>query len=123
MKFMAKLNHPNVQNLVGVCICNGVQIISELREGSLLSYLSQNQAILSFINLIHYCVQIASVNFITKLAKHPLQTLHYSEGLVTNSKFQAQLSRKLQRFRTCRKNKKWSIFHDLSEYIIFFIWL
>ena len=33
------------------------------------------------------------------------------------SKFQMQLSRKLQRFRTCRKNKKCSIFHDLSEYI------
>src|SRR5689334_15450783 len=30
-----------------------------------------------------------------------------------------QLSRKLQRFRTCRKNKTCSIFHDLSEYIIF----
>jgi hypothetical protein len=30
-----------------------------------------------------------------------------------------QLSRKLQRFRTWRKNKKYSIFHDLSEYIIF----
>ena len=35
-------------------------------------------------------------------------------------KFQTQLSRKLQRFRTYRKNKKRSIFHDLSEYIIFF---
>ena len=34
-------------------------------------------------------------------------------------KFQTQLSRKLQRFRTCRKNKKCFIFHDLSEYIIF----
>ena len=32
------------------------------------------------------------------------------------NKFQTQLSRKLQRFRTCRKNKKCSIFHDLSEY-------
>jgi hypothetical protein len=27
--------------------------------------------------------------------------------------------REPQRFRTCRKNKKCSIFHDLSEYIIF----
>src|SRR3954465_13940664 len=32
------------------------------------------------------------------------------------NKFQTQLSRKLQRFRTCRKNKKCSIFHELSEY-------
>ena len=35
------------------------------------------------------------------------------------SKFQTQLSQKLQRFRICRKNKKCSIFHDLFEYIIF----
>ena len=34
-------------------------------------------------------------------------------------KFQTQLSRKLQRFKGCRKNEKCSIFHDLSEYIIF----
>jgi hypothetical protein len=32
--------------------------------------------------------------------------VYYNEELVTNSKFQTQLSRKLQRFRTCRKNKK-----------------
>ena len=36
-----------------------------------------------------------------------------------HEQFQTQLSRKLQRFRTCRKNKKCSIFHELSEYIIF----
>src|SRR4051812_19047428 len=41
------------------------------------------------------------------------------KSLYTNSKFQTQLSRKLQRFRGCRKNNKCSIFHDLSEYIIF----
>src|SRR6478752_1910163 len=34
----------------------------------------------------------------------------------TNSKFQTQFSRKLQRFRGCRKNKKCSIFHELFEY-------
>src|SRR3569623_1330232 len=42
-----------------------------------------------------------------------------TKSLYTNSEFQTQLSRKLQRFRTCRKNKKCFIFHDLSEYIIF----
>src|SRR3982750_4179544 len=42
-----------------------------------------------------------------------------TKSLYTNSKFQTQLSQKLQRFRTCSKNKKCSIFHDLSEYIIF----
>ena len=45
--------------------------------------------------------------------------VYYNEELVTNSKFQTQLSQKLQRFRTGRKNKKCSIFHDLFEYIIF----
>ena len=42
-----------------------------------------------------------------------------TKSLYTNSKFQTQLSRKLQRFRTCRKNKKCSIFHALSEYTFF----
>ena len=51
--------------------------------------------------------------------KNSKKLVYYNEELVTNSKFQTQLSRKLQRFRTCRKNKKCSIFHDLSEYIIF----
>ena len=32
------------------------------------------------------------------------------------TQIQTQLSRKLQRFRTCRKNKKCSILHELSEY-------
>src|SRR3954462_10332769 len=40
----------------------------------------------------------------------------HNENMYTNSKFQTQLSRKLQRFRTCRKNKKCSIFHELFEY-------
>src|SRR3954462_4901575 len=48
-------------------------------------------------------------------AKNSKKFLYYNEELVTNSKFQTQLSRKLQRFRTCRKNKKCSIFHDLSS--------
>src|SRR5438128_9084196 len=54
-------------------------------------------------------------------AKNSKKFVYYNEELVTNSKFQTQLSRKLQRFRTCRKNKKCSIFHDLSEYIIFYM--
>ena len=44
--------------------------------------------------------------------------MYYNENMYTNSKFQSQFSRKLQRFRTCRKYKKCSIFHDLFEYII-----
>ena len=58
----------------------------------------------------------AKIDFSVKNSK---KFVYYNEELVTNSKFQTQLSRKLQRFRTCRKNKKCSIFHDLSEYIFF----
>src|SRR5687768_10337554 len=52
-------------------------------------------------------------------AKNSKKFVYYNEEHVHKFKFQTQLSRKLQRFRTCRKNKKCSIFHDLSEYIIF----
>ena len=43
--------------------------------------------------------------------------MYYNEELVTNSKFQTQLSEKLQRFRTCRKNKNapfFMIFPNIS---------
>src|SRR3569833_3666703 len=49
-------------------------------------------------------------------AKNSKKYVYYNENMYTNSKFQTQLSRKLQRFRTCRKNKKCSIFYELSEY-------
>src|SRR3954451_3454981 len=39
-------------------------------------------------------------------AKNSKKFVYYNEELVTNSKFQTQLPRKLQRFRTCRKNKE-----------------
>src|ERR1700744_4155098 len=61
-------------------------------------------------------MKIEKIDFFSKNSK---KFVYYNEELVTNSKFQTQLSRKLQRIRTCRKNKKCSIFHDLSEYIIF----
>ena len=77
----------------------------------------------------HLAIQIATMFILWKLKKSMqksifLQKIQKSlcittKSLYTNSKFQTQLSRKLQRFRTCRKNKKCSIFHDLSEYIIF----
>src|SRR3569623_1624216 len=51
--------------------------------------------------------------------KNSKKFVYYNEELVTNSKFQTQFSRKLQRFRRCCKNKKCSIFHKLSEYITF----
>ena len=55
-------------------------------------------------------------------AKNSKKFDYYNENMYTNSYFQMHLSRWGKRFRWCRKNKKCSIFHDLSEYIIF-IWL
>jgi hypothetical protein len=52
-----------------------------------------------------------------KSIKNSKKFVYYNDMTVT--KFQTQLSRKPQRFITCRKNKKCSIFHDLFEYIIF----
>src|SRR6185437_4779145 len=77
----------------------------------------------------HLAIKIATMFILRKFKKLMqksifLQKIQKSlcittKSLYTNSKFQTQLYRKLQRFRTCRKNKKCSIFHDLSEYIIF----
>src|SRR4029079_18863905 len=78
----------------------------------LVSFCSSHLAIKTCYN-VHF-MKIEKID-----AKNSKKFVYYNEELVTNSKFQTQLSRKLQRFRTCRKNKKCSIFHELSEYIIF----
>jgi hypothetical protein len=49
----------------------------------------------------------AKINFSAKNSK---KFVYYDEELVTNWKFQTQLSRKLQRFRTFRKNKNAPLF-------------
>ena len=72
----------------------------------------------------HLAIQIATMLIYENLknrffCKDSNKFVYYNENMYTNSKFQTQFSRKLQRFRICRKNKKCSIFHDLSEYIIF----
>ena len=84
----------------------------------LVSFCSSHLAIKNCYN-VHF-MKIEKIDAkIDFIAKNSNKFAFYNEELVTNSKFQAQLSRKLQRVRTCRKNKKCSIFHDLSEYIIF----
>src|SRR6185312_1115968 len=74
----------------------------------------------------HLAIKIATMFILRKFKKlmqksikNSKKFVYYNEELVINSKFQTQLSQKLHRFRTCRKNKKCSIFHDLAEYIIF----
>src|SRR4051812_30582553 len=80
----------------------------------LVSFCSPHLAINNCYNV--YLMKIEKIDFFAKNSK---KFVYYNEELVTNSKFQKQLSRKLQRFRTCRNNEKCSIFHDFSEYIIF----
>jgi hypothetical protein len=48
-----------------------------------------------------------------KIRKNSKKFAYYNE---MHEQFQTQLSRKRQRFRIYRKNKKCSIFHELSEY-------
>ena len=78
----------------------------------------------NWIILVSFCsshrvIKIATM-FISwqfkKAIKNSKKFVYYNEK---HEQFQTQLSRKLQRFRKCRKNKKYSIFHDLSKYIIF----
>ena len=77
----------------------------------LVSFCSSHLAIKNCYN-VHF-MKIAKIDFSAK------KFVYYNEELVHKFNFQTQLSRKLQRLRTRRKNKKCSIFHDLSEYIIF----
>ena len=81
----------------------------------LVSFCSSHLAIKNCYN-VHF-MKIEQIDAkIDFSAKNSKKFVYYNEELVTNSKFQTQLSRKLQRFRICRKNKKCSIFHDLSEF-------
>ena len=61
----------------------------------------------------HLAIKIATIFILwklKKLIKNSKKFVYYNEELVTNSKFQTQLSRKLQRFRTCIKTKNASFF-------------
>ena len=77
----------------------------------LVSFCSSYLAIKNCYN-VHF-MKIEKIDFSAKNSK---KFVYYNENMCTNSKFQTQLSRKLQRFRGCRKNKECSIFHELSEY-------
>src|SRR3569623_1028151 len=83
----------------------------------LVSFCSSHLAIKNCYNVHFMKIEKieAKIDFSSKNSK---KFVYYNEELVYKFKFQTQLSRKLQRFRTCRKNKKCFIFHDLSEYII-----
>ena len=63
-----------------------------------------------------FCWEILFFSRKLDSTKNSKQFVYYNENMYTNSNFQMQFSRKLQRFRGCRKNKKCSIFHELYEY-------
>ena len=86
----------------------------------LMSFCSSHLAIKNCCNVHFMKIEKidAKIDFSEKNSK---KFVYYNKELVTNWKVQTKLSRKLQRFRTCRKNKKCSIFHDLSEYNIFYM--
>ena len=73
----------------------------------------------NWILLVSFCsshldIKIEKIN--TKIdfsATNSKKFVYYNEK---HEQFQTRLSRKLQRFRRCRKNKKCSILHELSEY-------
>src|SRR6185437_8438365 len=74
------------------------------------SFCSSHLAIKNCYN-VHF-MKILKIDFPQKNSK---KFVYYNENMYTNSKFPTQLSRKLQRYRTCRKNNKCSIFHELPE--------
>src|ERR1700684_330144 len=84
----------------------------------LVSFCSSHLAIKNCYN-VHF-MKIEKIDAkIDFSAKNSKKFVYYNEELVHKFKFQTQLSRKLQRFRTCRKNKKCSIFHDLPNISFF----
>src|ERR1700742_5062080 len=64
------------------------------------SFYSSHRAIKNCYNV--HLMKIEKIDFSAKNSK---KFVYYNENVYTNSKFQTQLSRKLQRFRTCHKNK------------------
>uniref|UniRef100_A0A914DTU4 receptor protein-tyrosine kinase n=1 Tax=Acrobeloides nanus TaxID=290746 RepID=A0A914DTU4_9BILA len=58
---MAQLDHPHLTKLFGICLAEGIKIVSPLRPlGSLENYLKKNHDYLEPKELVLYCYQIAS---------------------------------------------------------------
>lgn len=61
---MASMRHPHLLRLIGVCLSDGLQLITPLRPlGNLLVFVQKNSKKLGSLELIRYCHQIASVGF------------------------------------------------------------
>ena len=61
---MTSMRHPHLVRLVGVCLSEGLQLITPLRPvGNLLDFVGKNRQKLGSLDLMRYCQQIASVRF------------------------------------------------------------
>ena len=59
---MAQLDHEHLLKHVGICVANGIKIVTPLRPlGSLYNFLQTKKKYLGPRELIIYCYQIASV--------------------------------------------------------------
>ena len=62
---MAQLDHAHLLKLVGICVADGIKIVTPLRPlGSLYNLLKTKKQCLGPRELVIYCYQIASVSFI-----------------------------------------------------------
>ncbi len=59
---MASMRHPHLLRLVGICLSDGLQLITPLRPlGNLLEFLQKHERKLGSLDLMRYC-QIACVS-------------------------------------------------------------
>ena len=59
---MAQLDHEHLLKLVGICVANGIKLVTPLRPlGSLYNFLQTKKQYLGPRELIIYCYQISSV--------------------------------------------------------------
>jgi serine/threonine protein kinase len=64
---MASMRHPHLLRLVGVCLTDGLQLITPLRPlGNLLEFVQKHKQKLGPLDLMRYCHQIASVCYLLK---------------------------------------------------------
>ena len=59
---MARHDHEHLQRLLGICMSDEIQIISEMRLGSLKDFLKANEKMLHLKELITFCHQISLVS-------------------------------------------------------------
>lgn len=82
---MASMRHPHLLRLVGVCLSDGLQLITPLRPlGNLLEFVQKHKQKLGSLELMRYCQQIASVRLsiivnIKELHSTHLQAMEYLE--------------------------------------------